>query len=308
MQMRTIWRRAARWLTLVAACGPMWLGGTAAAQIFETKVNWDVGEARVFGDQTFQLMYGDYHVKFATPGQFVNDDDRTTANGGFDGAVVNETVNDPGDDCLTIDWDEVGAGTITGKNHVGATFHIQNTGGAGVRTVESYLTNVTMTGPGGGMVGPFPTMDTPGGTPTYRRVNSAAVTFVVADPGIVGPVTFSGVSFYKTLVEPPLESLDAVDFPALPKTFLGSEPDFMLGFGDTHEVIVMGVDPPEWLISVYTTTWENPVLSAAVGAPTTISVDTWYAEQLVPEPASVVLLVLGGLAVYGATRGRRIIR
>src|SRR3972149_4717010 len=113
--------------------------------------------------------------KLAPPARILMVPAPTTANGDFDNATPNVMQNPaPAPDCLTIDWAEAGGGTITGKNHVGATFHIRNTGGAGVRTVESRLTNVTMTGPGGGIVGPFPSLDTPGGTPTYKKVNSAA--------------------------------------------------------------------------------------------------------------------------------------
>jgi hypothetical protein len=280
-------------------------GEHADAQTATVKVNWDVGTAD--GPfQPFHLTYHDAHLKIATRGVVEETPAPTTIDDGFDNHNVNVAHGFP-DDCITIDWTD--AAGLNGRNHIGAEFNVTRSPVTGnrndVRVVESRLTGVSgMIPGGGGSFGPIPSLDVPGPQSiTYRKANSAAVEFSVDNPGMIAPVMFSGVEFYKTTTEPALADLDAIDFPTLPKTFLMAVPDFSLGYGTSMAFLVPSIDVPEWLLVKYSTTWIDPTLSMLVGGPTMLTVNTWFAGEMVPEPASVVL-ALTGLLLTLAIRPR----
>ena len=200
---------------------------------------------------------------------------------------------------LEVDWDSGLTGPRpSGQTHCGVAFNVWTStyGSEGARPIvrDLHLTNASC--PGVGIVTPR-NWAIPKPTPSWRPANSAVWTFRIDYPAITGPVQFTKVSFYKTLVEPELSDLTAVNFPSLLKTDLWNEPDFALSPGTVHTVTVPNVDQPEWIIAYYETSFHDPILSGMAGMDVITELRTWAAGTLVPEPATLSLLAIGTLTV-----------
>ncbi len=280
-----------------------------AAPIKEVKINWEVGTYTT-NLGTGDVTYKDAHLKLATRGTILTTPAPTLENNGFTNGqhnVVN--VPGPGDDTLTIDWNVGGNPPLVGKHHLGGTFSYDTNGNPlvnDVKILEAFLTGATA--PGIGITGELARLDVPGPTGFRdKRSNSVDWEFLNNFPIGSPAITYSNIEFYKTAAEPALSDLTAANFPSLGATFLQSEPDFVLPGGGPgalsgHFVHVTGVDVPEWIIAVYTTSWVDPVLSTAAGSPVTLSVDQWAATNVVPEPATLAALLI----LLPAVRRRRI--
>lgn len=271
------------------------------------KMNWDAGSVRI-GGVTYNLTYKDAHVTIATKG-IIEDEDPAprTADGGFSKPTPNVHIDpaDPNYHLMTIDWSGDQVHGVTGMNHIGFGCQIWTSsyGQAGAKPEirSATLTNVTCPAVGYerdslGLGAPVPF--------SWEPVNSANCQFSIYDMSVspINPVFFRNMSFYKTSVEPPLEDLNDANFPSLPKTWLQNEPDFALAYGQVHPVTVQNVDAPEWLLCYYETEWAEPTISAWVGQDVFVQVRTWVAGELVPEPAALTLLALGGLALLRRRR------
>jgi hypothetical protein len=283
-------------IATVLAVGALSLSA-ARAGVVGVKMNWDIGQ-----QNGFTLTYNDAHITIASkgiispPSQFVN--------GPF--SVPNSTVT-PGvpDDTLQVDW--AAKNPVTGKSHIGVGFNLDNLDQKNdVRVISATLTGVSGTAPGGGSFSTPEPLSIPGPPSImYGKSNSAAVTLSISDPSIIAPVEFSSVEFFKSAVEPSLESLNAVDFGAVPKDFLLAVSSFVLTPGSTMDIEVPGIAATDWLLAQYTTSWIDPTLSGLLGVPIPMSVDTWFAGQLVPEPSTFILGGLGliALLLVGRRRG-----
>jgi hypothetical protein len=294
----------AKWASRLAALGLVLLlalvGTQAQATVVPVKFNWEVGTYTTnqgTGDVTFK----DAHLKLATRGDIVAVPPPTVSNGGF--ANSNQQVQ-PGnpEDVMTIDWNVGGGPPLVGEHHLGATLSFDNLGKAwaDVKVLEAYLTGASA--PGIGIISELQRLDMPGPTGLRdARKHSVDWEFLNSFPSGSPAITFSDIEFYKTSIEPPLAALNAALFPGLVKTFLQTEPDFLLGAGGSHFVYLPGVDAPEWLMATFTTSWLDPVLSALAHEPVNVTVRQWVATQIaqetIPEPATLALLGAGLLAL-----------
>ena len=291
-------RRVYRPILSVVVLSIAWFWLVPAVEAQRTKMNWETGTFKI-GDVEHPIRYSDAHVKLATTGLFdPRPAQRRIEQNGFHNSGSGVTPGVP-DDCLTIDWAMAGGDKLEGKTHIGAEFRKI---GGDLRVMDAKLTGVQIPSLGGYEAADF---KVPGPT-DFKTVRGQSVDWIfsISDPGLIGPVTFSSVEFYTTLVEPPLESLNAAAFPALPKTLVHVEPGFVLPPLGSHSAHIEDADPPEWLMAYYTTSWTDPTLSPIAGMPVTVEVTQWVAVQLVPEPASCMLLMIGAAFCVGLRRER----
>lgn len=278
----------------------------SAAPTYTAKINWDFGTVKA-GGVTHNIHYKDAHLVVDTLGLIEEDEDEIEImNGEFYQSTPTIGSHQEGGNLYSrveIDWDADPVHGATGQTHCGVAFNVWTStyGPDGARPIvrDLHLTNATC--PGIGIVTPQD-WAIPKPTPSWQPANSAIWTFRMDYPAITGPVQFTNVSFYKTLAEPALSDLTAVNFPLLSKTFLMSEADFSLNPGGMHSVTVPNVDQPEWIIAYYETNYLDPILSGMAGMDVITELHTWAAGTLVPEPATLSLLAVGGLAVLRRRR------
>ncbi len=291
-------------ITLLATCLLSWQ--SASARVVKVKANWDVGTFKM-GGATYLLNYEDAHLKVATKGYIEDGSDPdwskpTIQNGGFGSSTTNITHAPIGeDDTMTVDWQATPGHAVAGRTHIGAELYLDTSTTASGKDAELRVLSATLTNVSCPTLGGTESAEMPVAHPTfkYKPANSVDWEFSLDDPWVNTPIVLSNIDFWKTTVEPPMSSLMAGTFPALPKTHLLTVPDFQLNFGQTLLVNVPNVDNPEWIIATYTVTWTDPYLTQFWGLPQPIVLDAnyWVAGEIVPEPATLTLLTIGTLAL-----------